>query len=185
MASNREASIAKLKENIRQFPDFPQKGVNFQDIFSLLKSPDLLKLVIDMLVQDARSLGTKIDIVVGLDSRGFLFGPPIAMGLGAGFVPVRKGGKLPGETITQEFVKEYGKDIFEMQKDAIVKGQTVLIVDDLIATGGSMLAACQLVRAQGGIIVGCQLVVELKDLKGREKVLKELEGTQFRVLLEY
>ena len=185
MATNRDASITKLKESIRDFPDFPQKGVTFRDIFSLMRSADLLKLVMELLIEDAKTFGTKIDIVVGLDSRGFLIGPSVAISLGAGFVPVRKSGKLPGDTLTHEFEKEYGKDNFQIQKDSIVKGQNVLIIDDLIATGGSMLAACELVRASGGNIVGCQLMIQLSDLKGRERVTKVFEGIPFKVLLDY
>ena len=185
MATNRDESITKLKESIRGFPDFPQKGVTFRDIFSLMRSPELLKLVIDLLVEDAKKFETKIDIVVGLDARGFLIGPPVAISLGAGFVPVRKSGKLPGDTITHEFEKEYGKDHFEIQKDSITKGQNVLIIDDLIATGGSMVAACGLVQAAGGNLIGCQLMIELTDLKGRERVGKVYKGIPFRVLLEF
>ena len=185
MATNRDVSIMKLKDSIKNYPDFPQKGVTFRDIFSLMRSADLLKLCMELLIEDAKAFGTKIDIVVGLDSRGFLIGPPVAMSLGAGFVPIRKSGKLPGDTITHGFEKEYGKDNFEIQKDAIEKGQNVLIIDDLIATGGSMVAACQLVQAAGGVIVGCQLMIELSGLKGREKVAKVSEGAPFKVLLEY
>ena len=181
----RDVAVKKLFEEIREFPDFPQEGVNFRDLFSLLKSPDLLKSVMELLIEDAKSFGTKIDIVVGLDSRGFLMGPSVAMSLDAGFVPVRKGGKLPGDKISHEFEKEYGKDIFEIQNDSIKPGQNVLIIDDLIATGGSMLAACELVRKLGGNLIGCQLLIELTTLKGVERVTKVFKGIPFKVLMQY
>ena len=183
--ATREVEIKKLFEVIKEFPDFPTQGVVFRDMFSLIKSPELLKSVMELLIEDAKSFGTKIDIVVGLDSRGFLLGPSVAMSLNAGFVPVRKGGKLPGEKISHEFVKEYGKDTFEMQKDSIQPGQNVLIIDDLIATGGSMLAACELVKKLGGNLIGCQLLIELTALKGVERVTKVFNGIPFKVLMQY
>ena len=183
--ATRDVAIKRLFDEIREYPDFPQAGVVFRDLFSLIKSPDHLKSVMELLIADAKSFGTKIDIVVGLDSRGFLLGPSVAMELNAGFVPVRKGGKLPGEKITHEFEKEYGKDIFEMQKDSINPGQNVIIIDDLIATGGSMLAACELVCKLGGNLIGCQLVIELTDLKGVERVTKVFKGMPFKVLMQY
>ncbi|KAI6650292.1 Adenine phosphoribosyltransferase-like [Oopsacas minuta] len=182
---NREETIKQLKEQIREVPDFPIKGIAFQDIFSLLKSPVLLKTVINLLIEDAKSFGTNVDIVLGLDARGFLIGPSVAMALNAGFVPVRKGGKLPGDTISHSFEKEYGKDVFEIQKDSIEKGQNVLIIDDLIATGGTMLAACELVKALGGNLIGCQLMIELPSLKGIERVTKVFKGIPFKVLINY
>ena len=160
-----------IKSKIRTIPDWPKKNVMFRDITTLLKSPEGLKETVDLLYN--RYAGKKIDIVVGIESRGFIFGAPLAYLLRCGFVPVRKPGKLPAECISEEYKLEYGKDRIEIHKDAINKGDKVLIVDDLIATAGTASAARNLVKKLGGEIVECAFIVELTDLKGREKLKGE------------
>ncbi|TKA75078.1 Adenine phosphoribosyltransferase [Friedmanniomyces simplex] len=168
---------SKVKAGLRQFPDFPSKGVLFEDIMPLFASHSLHTTLLEALeLQIAEAFHTKIgeksgiDVIVGLESRGFLFGPALALRLGAGFVPVRKEGKLPGECETVRFRKEYGEDVFQMQRDAFERGQRVVIVDDIIATGGTAAAAGQLVRKLGGDLLGFVFMMELDFLKGREKL---------------
>ncbi|KAF2168440.1 hypothetical protein M409DRAFT_32761, partial [Zasmidium cellare ATCC 36951] len=166
-----------LQNGLRQFPDFPEPGILFEDIMPLFASHDLFSSLITALeLQVASVFGTTtgeksgIDVVVGLESRGFLFGPTLALRLGAGFVPVRKKGKLPGECVTETFKKEYGEDVFQMQSDAIKPGQKVVIVDDIIATGGTAAAAGNLVQKLGGKLLGYIFMMELDFLKGRDKL---------------
>ncbi|KAK3676789.1 adenine phosphoribosyltransferase [Recurvomyces mirabilis] len=168
---------ATLKNGLRQFPDFPEKGILFEDIMPLFADHALHSSLIQALeLKIADVFNTKlgessdVDIVIGLESRGFLFGPTLALRLGAGFVPVRKPGKLPGKTIKATFKKEYGEDVFEMQGDAIKEGQKVVIVDDIIATGGSAQAAGSLVHQLGGKLLGYVFLMELDFLKGRDKL---------------
>jgi len=158
----------KIKSKIRTVPHWPKKGIMFRDITTLLKDPVGLKLVIDDLVK--RYKEKKIDVVVGIDSRGFILGGAVAYLLGKGFVPVRKKGKLPAETVAETYELEYGTDTIEIHKDAITKGQNVLIVDDLVATGGTALAACRLVEKLGGKVVECAFIVDLPDIGGRKKL---------------
>ncbi len=159
----------KLKTLIRDIPDFPSKGVVFRDITPLLNDPDALKYTEKALLQ---LLGnTKVDKVVGMESRGFFFAPILAVRLNAGFVPVRKPGKLPGKTIRQDYDLEYGTDALEMHADAIVKGDRVLVHDDVLATGGTANATCRLIEKMGGEIVQCNFLLELDFLKGRDKLL--------------
>ena len=167
----------KLRNGLRQFPDFPSPGVLFEDIMPLFASHSLhsgLTRAMELQIADAFHVGTgetsDVDVVVGLESRGFLFGPTLALRLGAGFVPVRKTGKLPGPCETESFEKEYGADHFQMQSDAFKKGQKVVIVDDIIATGGSAKAAGNLVRKLGGDLLGYVFIMELDFLKGRTKL---------------
>lgn len=160
-----------IKAKIRTVPNWPKKDVMFRDITTLLKNPEGLKETVDLLYN--RYHGQKIDKVVGIESRGFILGAPLAYLLGCGFVPVRKPGKLPGETVSEEYTLEYGKDKIEIHKDAITKGDRVLIVDDLLATGGTIMAARNLVKKLEGEVVECAFVVELSDLKGREKIKDE------------
>lgn len=157
-----------FKEKIRVVLDFPEKGIRFKDITTLLNDGDAFHQAIDALADPFRD--KKIDLVVGPEARGFIVGVPVAYTLGAGFVPVRKPGKLPSETLTYEYSLEYGKNTLEMHKDAISPGQRVLIVDDLLATGGTIEATISMVEALGGIIVGLVFLIELSYLEGRKKL---------------
>ncbi|RHZ44103.1 hypothetical protein Glove_759g17 [Diversispora epigaea] len=162
------SDIEKVKSLIRTIPDFPKKGISFKDIFPIFQDPTAVETLISYLVNHVNTtINEKVDVIVGLDARGFLFGPILALRLGAAFVPVRKQGKLPGEIISAEFVKEYGVDIFELQKEAIKPGQNVIIVDDLIATGGTAHAAGNLVEGSGGKILEYIFIIELIDLNGK------------------
>jgi adenine phosphoribosyltransferase len=160
-----------IKSKIRTVPHWPKEGIMFKDITTLLKDPDGFKETIDLLHK--RYKDKKIDKVIGIESRGFIFGAPLAYLLGCGFVPVRKPGKLPAECEAEEYTLEYGKDKIEIHKDAISKGDKVLIVDDLIATAGTASAARNLVKKLGGEIVECAFIVELIDLRGRDKLKGE------------
>jgi adenine phosphoribosyltransferase len=168
-----------LKKLIREVPDFPKPGINFYDITTLLKDPNGLKLTIDALTDEYSS--QKIDTVIGVESRGFIFGAPLAYQLGAGFVPVRKPKKLPAETVSVSYELEYGSDTLEIHKDAVGEGQKVLIVDDLLATGGTARAVVDLVQKLGGNIIGLSFIVELNFLNGREK----FNGFDVRSLISY
>lgn len=167
MASLEEIKTV-LRQKLRQYPDFPSKGIMFEDILPIFQDPKAFQMLIDGL--KLRIGDRKVDVIVGLDARGFLFGPTLALQLGASFVPVRKQGKVPGETVSAVYEKEYGQDCFEMQADAISKGQSVIIVDDIIATGGSAKAAGELVKKLGGNIVEYLFILELDFLKGRDKL---------------
>ena len=161
-----------IKNAIRDVPDFPKKGILFRDITTAIKDKDVMKRMIDEIVEAFK--GEKIDYVAGIESRGFIFGMPVAYSLGCGFVPIRKPNKLPAETYSVEYQLEYGTDKIEMHKDAIEKGKRVLIIDDLLATGGTAAAACELVK-KAGVLVGLAFVIELTDLKGREKLPKDVK----------
>lgn len=158
----------KLQEKIRDVPDFPIKGVIFKDITTLLQDPEAYKYSIDMMVERYR--GQHIDVVVGMESRGFIFAAPLAYLLNAGLVPVRKLGKLPWETERVNYSLEYGTNTLEVHKDAIKPGQKVLIVDDLLATGGTIGATIELVEKLGGTVVGIAFLIELTFLHGRNKL---------------
>lgn len=169
------AELAHLKVNLknalRQFPDFPTPGILFEDILPIFADADLhQKLVRALELHVSSNYAQKPDVIVGLEARGFLFGPSLALALGAAFVPVRKQGKLPGPTETASYQKEYGEDFFQMQADAIKPGQKVIIVDDIIATGGSAAAGGDLVKRLGGSLLGYIFILELDFLKGREKL---------------
>jgi adenine phosphoribosyltransferase len=157
-----------LAESIREVPDFPKEGILFYDITTLIKDPQAFKQAVDTLTE--HYVGQKIDLVVAVEARGYIFGAPVAYQLGAGFVPVRKVGKLPAETVREEYELEYGTDSVEMHRDAIQPGQRVLIVDDLIATGGSAAATARLVERLGGEVVGIAFLIELTFLSGVEKL---------------
>src|SRR6476660_4915016 len=156
-----------LKKLIREVPDFPKPGINFYDITTLLLDPDGLKHTIDGLVSELPD--GRIDTVIGIESRGFIFATPIAYQIGAGFVPVRKPKKLPAETVSVSYDLEYGQDTLEMHKDAVGEGHRVLIVDDLLATGGTAKAVVDLVEKVGGTVVGLLFVIELDFLNGRDQ----------------
>ena len=171
--------MEELKKKIREVPDFPSPGILFYDLTTLLKDSESLRTVIDLMTQEYRD--QEIDQVVAIESRGFIFGPALAYNLQAGFVPVRKKGRLPAQTISASYDLEYGQDVLEMHTDAIQKGERVLIVDDLIATGGTAAATTQLVHQLGGEIIGLAFIVELEFLKGREK----LDGFEISSILKY
>lgn len=166
--ANRDMEI--IKNKIRTIPHFPKKGVMFRDITTLFKDPEGMKKTFDIFYN--RYKNKKIDVVVGIESRGFVVAGILAEKLGVGFVPVRKKGKLPGEKESQEYELEYGVDTVEIHTDSIRKGQKVLLVDDLIATGGTALASCQLIEKIGGEIIECCFIIELPDLNGRKKLAK-------------
>lgn len=161
-----------LKKFIRDIPDFPQKGVMFRDITTILKNPEAFKYSIDKIVEKYKN--AKIQKVVSIEARGYIFGGAIAYNLGCGLVPVRKLGKLPAETVKMEYELEYGKNVIEIHKDGLEKGERVLLFDDVLATGGTMLAACKLVEVLGGKVVACAFIANLTYLNGREK-LKDYE----------
>lgn len=168
-----------LKKYIRSIPDFPKQGILFRDITTLLKDKTAFKKAIDGLSQVMK--GKKVDYVIAVESRGFIFGAALAYKLGAGFVPVRKKGKLPAETICADYSLEYGTDSLEMHKDAINSNSKVLIVDDLLATGGTVAAVCQLAEKVKAKIAGIVFLIELCDLKGRDK----LKGYPVYSLIQY
>jgi adenine phosphoribosyltransferase len=159
-----------LKELIRDIPDFPKEGIIFKDITPVLQNPAALKEVVDKFSEHYAN--QKIDVIVGAEARGFLFGPAVAINIGAGFVPVRKPGKLPYETASKTYDLEYGTDTLEIHKDAVKAGDNVLMMDDLLATGGTMAASCELVESLGGKITGCAFLIELGFLNGKEKLSK-------------
>ena len=168
-----------IRSKIRTVPHWPKEGIMFRDITTLLKDPDGFKETIDILYK--RYKDRKIDKVLGIESRGFIFGAPLAYLLNCGFVPIRKPGKLPAECESEEYTLEYGKDKIEIHTDSIEKGERVLIVDDLIATAGTADAARKLVKKLGGEIVECTFIVELTDLKGRNK----LKGEKIYSIVEF
>jgi len=157
-----------LTDKIRNIPDFPKKGILFRDITTLLKDSGAFLAAVDAMYKPFSS--EKIDLVVAAESRGFIFGAPIAIKAGCGFVPVRKPGKLPSAVESAEYALEYGTDRVEIHKDAIQRGQRVLVVDDLLATGGTISATVNLVEKLGGKIVGISFLIELAELNGREKL---------------
>ena len=157
-----------LKQYIREIPDWPKKGVNFKDITPLLENAEAFKFAVDELAKPY--LGKKVDLIVGIDARGFIFASALAYKLGAGVAIVRKKGKLPGKTINHDYTLEYASSAIEMREDAIKPDQSVVIVDDLLATGGTMEAAIKLVEQLGGKIEGISFLIDLKFLKGKEKL---------------
>ena len=171
--------VGHLKKLIREVPDFPKKGILFYDITTLLKDKTGLAMLIDKFAE--HYMAQDVDLVLGMEARGFIFAPALAYRLNAGFVPVRKPGKLPAECVKYDYALEYGTNTLEIHKDAIQKGQRVLIVDDLLATGGTAEATAKLAEALGGRIAGLGFVVELEFLKGRDK----LKGYDVMSLLKY
>ena len=161
-----------LKSIIREFPDFPKKGVLFRDISPILKNPTAMQFVIDQFYEIYKN--KNVDLIAGIESRGFIIACALAIRFGKGFIMIRKQGKLPGKTMTLAYDIEYGNATMEIQQDAVNKGQNVLIVDDLIATGGTAKAAAQLIERLGGKVVGFAFIVELADLKGRD-LIKEYD----------
>ena len=168
-----------IKARIRTIPDHPKPGIQFRDITTLLQDPVGLRIAVEGLVEHFK--GEKVDKVAGIEARGFILGGAVAVALGAGFVPVRKSGKLPHATIGKEYDLEYGSDRIEIHVDAIAPGERVLLIDDLIATGGTALATAKLVEGLGGNVVGLAFLIELTFLEGRQK----LEGYSVESLLSY
>lgn len=166
-----------IKSLIRTIPDYPKKGIMFRDITTLIKDPVGFRLVIDSLTQRYINGKVKFDVIVGIESRGFILGGALSYTLGKGFVPVRKKGKLPAKTVKQEYQLEYGTDTIEIHQDAIKKGDRVLVIDDLIATGGTALAAAKLIEKLGGKIAEMAFIVDLPDLGG----LKKLKANKYKV----
>ena len=171
--------MENIKKTIRTIPHFPMKGIMFRDITTLLKDANAFKETIDALVERYRY--QSFDVVAGIESRGFIIAGVIAYLLGKGFIPIRKPGKLPAETYRVDYELEYGNDAIEMHKDSVNQGSRVLIVDDLLATGGTMKAACEIIEKAGGDVVECAFIVDLPDLKGREK----LKDYQVFTLVEF
>ena len=163
-----------LKEIIRDIPDFPKPGIVFKDITPILKNHESFKRVIDAFVD--RYSGQKIDHIVGVESRGFLFGAPLAYQLGAGCLLIRKKGKLPYDTIEASYDLEYGSATIEMHTDSVTAGENVIVIDDLLATGGTAAASCELLRKQGANIIECAFVVELAFLNGRDKLNENIHS---------
>ena len=170
-----------VKSRIRTVPHYPKQGIMFRDITTLLKDPVGLRVTVDELVR--RYQDVKIDKIAGIESRGFILGAPLAYALGKGFIPIRKQGKLPAETIGHDYELEYGSDRIEIHTDAISEGEKVLLVDDLIATGGTAEAACKLVEKMGGQIVECCFVIDLPDIGGRARL--EKHGHKVFALCEF
>ena len=172
-------SVEDLRARIREIPDFPKPGILFYDITTLLKDPASMRETIDLLIEPYRE--SKVDLVVGMESRGFIFSAPMAYELNAGFVPVRKLGKLPAETVSVEYALEYGTNTLEIHKAAITRGQRVPIVDDLLATGGTVNGTIELVERLEGQVVGLAFLVELLFLKGRDR----LKGHEIHSIIQY
>lgn len=170
---------SQLKDHIRDIPDFPKEGIIFKDITTLLKDKDAFKKSVDLMAKKFRN--KEIDLVVGIEARGFIFGAAVAYKLGKGFITVRKKGKLPYKTKSITYELEYGSDVMEIHEDALPKGSRVLIVDDLLATGGTIKAVSDLVKSQDAIIAGIAFLVELKFLKGKDK----LKGLPIYSIIKY
>lgn len=168
-----------LRKVIREVENFPKQGINFKDITTLMQDGEAFKFTIDEFIKELKD--KNVDVIVGPEARGFLMGTPVAYGMGIGFVPVRKPGKLPHETESYDYGLEYGTDTLQIHKDAIKPGQRVAIVDDLLATGGTMEAAAHLIEKLGGEVVSMQFLIELKELNGREK----LSNYDVNSLLQY
>lgn len=164
--------VEDVKGKIRDVIDFPKPGIVFKDITTALKDAETLRKMIDYMCDKFKDV--EIDYIVGLESRGFIFGMPVAYNLNAGFIPIRKPNKLPAKTLKETYVLEYGTDTLEMHEDALKKGDRVLIVDDLLATGGTAAAACNLVTKAGAEIVGCAFLIELNFLEGKNKLPKDV-----------
>ncbi|MDA8422355.1 MAG: adenine phosphoribosyltransferase [Nitrospiraceae bacterium] len=159
-----------IKSKIRTIPDYPKKGIMFRDITTLIKDPVGFRLMIDTLTQRYMHVGFQFDTIVGIESRGFIIGSALAYTLGKGFIPIRKKGKLPAEVVSQEYELEYGTDRIEIHKDALKKGERVLLIDDLLATGGTALAAAALVEQLGAKVVEMAFIVDLPDVGGKKKL---------------
>ncbi|KAI3501101.1 hypothetical protein L1887_28960 [Cichorium endivia] len=172
--------INGIKSTLRVVPDFPKPGILFLDITTLLLDPKAFRDTIDLFVE--RYKQKNISVVAGIEARGFMFGPAIALAIGAKFVPLRKPKKLPGEVISEKYILEYGTDCLEMHVGAVQPGERALVVDDLVATGGTLCAAMNLLERAGAVVVECACVIEVPDLKGRERL--KMHGKPLYVLVE-
>lgn len=171
--------VLDFKQHIRVIEDFPKPGISFKDITTLLKNGEAYRAAVNALVEQV--IEWKPDVIIGPEARGFLLGAPVAYALGIGFVPVRKPGKLPGDTVSETYELEYGRDTLEVHADALHPGQRVAIVDDLLATGGTMLATARLVEKKGAQVTGMSFLIELGFLEGRDK----LKGYEIFSLMNY
>jgi len=174
-------SIAEIRSKVREVPDFPQEGVLFYDITTVLKDAAAFRASVDLMAEQWRSV--PVDVIAAMESRGFIFGAPLAYLLGAGFVPIRKLGKLPAETVSKSYSLEYGTNELEVHRDAIRPGQRVLLVDDVLATGGTIGTSIDIVRELGGEPVGVVVLIELDFLNGREKL--ESRGVDIQSFVRY
>lgn len=170
-----------VRENVREVPDFPKKGILFLDVTTIVKDAKAFDLCIEYLYENFRD--EKIDYIAGIESRGFIFGAALANKMKVGFIPIRKPNKLPAETIKETYSLEYGTDTIEMHADALKQGDRVLVIDDLLATGGTAVAACSLVKRVGAEVVAAAFIIELDPLKGREKI--ENNGVKVVSMLNY
>lgn len=170
-----------VRSTVRQVPDFPKPGILFLDITTATKDADAMNMMVEFLYEKFKD--EKVDYVAGIESRGFIFGAPLACKLGAGFVPIRKPNKLPADTIKETYSLEYGTDTIEMHTDAVKAGDRVVVIDDLLATGGTAVAACNLVKKAGADVVAAAFIIELDPLKGREKI--EAKGVKVVSMLNY
>lgn len=162
-----------IKSKIRTIPDYPKKGIMFRDITTLIKDPVGFRIVIDTLTQRYLHVNFQFDTIVGIESRGFIIGAALAYTLGKGFIPIRKKGKLPAEVVSQEYSLEYGTDKIEIHKDALKKGERVLLIDDLLATGGTALASAALLEKLGAVVVEMAFIVDLPEVGGKKKLLEK------------
>lgn len=178
MSGHRDEVVARAHALVHDVPDYPEPGVTFKDITPLLADASAFKLVVDHIVS---RVDGPVDLVVGMEARGFILGAPVAVALGAGFIPARKQGKLPRETVTGAYDLEYGSAVLEVHADTVPRGARVLIVDDVLATGGTAAATVELVERVGGVVVGLSFLMELTFLQGRDR----LSGQKLDVLLSY
>ncbi|KAL4613577.1 adenine phosphoribosyltransferase-like [Arapaima gigas] len=167
---SKQEKLDLVARRVRAFQDFPKKGIFFRDICPVLKDPEALTATIDLFEEHVKQTCPDVDLIVGVDARGFLFGPLLSQRLGIGFVLVRKKGKLPGPTVSVSYSLEYGEAEAEVQEDAVSPGQKVVLIDDLLATGGTLLAAYELMKKQQAVVLGCLVLIELKALNGSRKL---------------
>ncbi|XP_045483778.1 adenine phosphoribosyltransferase-like [Harmonia axyridis] len=159
-----------LEDNLEYFPDFPKEGILYSEMFKILRTPELFSILRDLLIEKTKEFQPLPDVIIGIDSKGFLFGPLVALELKVPFVPIRKRGKLPGKVKSASYELEYGKDVMEMQEGSIKKGQNAVLVDDCLATGGTLECASELVKAFEGNLIGCLVVTEKYELDGYKKL---------------
>ncbi|XP_058121497.1 adenine phosphoribosyltransferase [Anopheles ziemanni] len=183
MTTKHSDNIALIKKHIGEYPDFPKKGILFKDIFTALRNGEVCKAIKSVLISYVQENCPDVEVIVGLEARGFLFSLLIAAELGVASVPIRKRGKLPGKCVQQEYKLEYGTDVFEVQEGSITKGQKVLVIDDLLATGGTLDAANKLIQQLGGLVVQNVVIIELTQLGGRKKL--ETSGSKVHSFIQY